>query len=143
MDDSKFKAAIDSQHRLAVRTAEALRKVVLIDTKRSKKTELDDFPTGQIDPQMQLLLIARDEYLGAEDPGARLGFYKSMRDVYQALDARTMKVLEVVMKERHHRDKLELLARSANANEPTEAEVLAAISGDDSPAEPETGTDAP
>ena len=126
----EFQTAIASRHRQSLRTSEALRKVVLVDTKGGRRTELDDFPKGQIDPQMQLLLIARNEFLAAEDPTTKLGFYKSMREVYLAMDKRIMDTMQMVMAERHHNDKLELLAKSANSNEPSQAEIDAAIKGD-------------
>lgn len=123
----RFEVAIDSRYRSSMKTAEALRKVVLIATAKERQTELEDFAKGQVDPQMQLLLIARNEFLNAEDPTTKLGFYKSMRDVYGAMSKCTMDVMEMAMKERHHRDRLELLAKAANANEPTAAEVEAAM----------------
>lgn len=126
-----FQAAIASRHRASLKTSEALRKVVLITTKADKQTELDDFPKGQIDPQMQLLLIARDEFQNAEDPTTKLGFYKSMREVYLSMDKRIMDTMQMVMTERHHNDKLEILAKAANASEPTQAEVDAAIGAEE------------
>jgi 2-methylcitrate dehydratase PrpD len=128
---NRFELAIDARYRSSMKTAEALRKVILLDTKEYRRTELGDFPKGQVDPQMQLLLIARNEFLTAEDPTTKLGFYKSMRDIHQTINKNTMEVMDMAMKERHHRDKLELLAKAANANEPTAAEVEAAMGGDE------------
>jgi len=121
---------INTQHRLALKTANAIRKVVLIPTAQEQQTELDDFHAGQIDPQMQLLLIARNEFVSAEDPTAKLGFYKAMRDVFQSMDTRTKEIMELAMRERHHKDKLELLARAKGVLEPTEAEIESAIASE-------------
>ena len=124
-----FETALVDQHKMAIRTADALRKIVLIPTQGEQQTELDDFKQGQVDPQIQLVLIARNEYLQCENPVARLGFYKTMKDVFQDVDNRTMRVLDMAMKERHHREKLELAATKLNA-EPTDAELDAMIESD-------------
>ena len=125
----KFEQAVENQHMLAVRTAEEMKKLVLVGTKGSRMTELDDFAKGQVDPQLQLVLIARDNFLAAEDPTSKLGFYKAMRDVFLNVDTKTMQVLEIAMKERHHREKLEALERKAGMAEPSDDEVDAALEG--------------
>ena len=43
----KFEQAVENQHMLAVRTAEEMKKLVLVGTKGSRMTELDDFAKGQ------------------------------------------------------------------------------------------------
>lgn len=123
----KFEQAVTAQHTMAVRTAEALRKVVLLSSVNEAKTELADFAKGQVDPQMQLVLIARDNFLEAEDSIGKLGFYKAMRDVFQHVDAKTMQVLDMAMKERHHREKLEALLRKTGGDEHTDEEVDEAL----------------
>ena len=74
-------------------------------------------------------MIARDNFLAAEDPTSKLGFYKAMRDVFLNVDTKTMQVLEIAMKERHHREKLEALERKAGMAEPSDDEVDAALEG--------------
>jgi hypothetical protein len=123
----KFEDGVSSQQMLALRTAEALRKVVLLDNGSEKKTELAEFTKGQVDPQLQLVLIARDHFLEADDSVGKLGFFKAMRDVYLNVDQKTMAFLDMVMRERHHREKLEAFERKSGLAEPSDAEVDAAI----------------
>lgn len=128
---NRFEQAVEAQHTCAARTAEELRKVILLDGKNGqKRTEISDFSKGQVDPQLQLVLIARDEFLAAEDPNVKLGFFRAMRDGFIKVDEKTMQVLDVAMKERHHREKLELLAQKSGLTEPTDAEIDKAIEGD-------------
>jgi hypothetical protein len=130
---AKFEQAVTAQHTMAVRTAEALRKVVLVSTPNEVMTKLEDFAKGQVDPQLQLVLIARDNFLEAEDSVGKLGFYKAMRDVFQHVDAKTMEVLDMAMKERHHREKMAMMEKKGNMNEPSDEEVDAALDGKDAP----------
>lgn len=129
----KFEAAVQSQHMLAVRTSEALRKVVLFDTPGQKRTELAEFSKGEVDPQLQLVLMARDCFLEAEDTIGKLGFFKVTRDIFMNVDSKTMEVLDMAMKERHHREKMAMLEKKGNLNEPSDEEVDAALDGKDAP----------
>lgn len=125
----KFQKAVDAQHMMAVRTAEEMRKIVLVDTDHEKKTELSDYSTGSVDPQLQLVLIARDNFLETKNPNSKLGFYRAMRDVFVNVDSKTTAVLELAMKERHHREKLDAMERKAGMAEPTDAEIDALLEG--------------
>ena len=123
----KFEQAVTAQHTMAVRTAEALRKVVLLPTPHEAMTALADFKKGEVDPQMQLVLIARDHFLESEDSVGKLGFYKAMRDVFLNVDQKTMQVLDMAMKERHHREKMAMIEKKGNMAEPSDDEVNAAL----------------
>lgn len=123
----KFEAAVQSQHNCAVRTAEAIRKVVLLPSPSEAMTLLSDFSKGEVDPQLQLVLIARDHFLEAEDSIGKLGFYKAMRDVFLSVDEKNMKVLDMAMRERHHREKLEAMVKKNGGDDPSDEEVDAAL----------------
>lgn len=129
----RFEQEVAAQHATAVRTAEALRKIVLFDSPDCKRTEIADFKKGQIDPQVQLALMARDEFLAAEDGNTRLGFFKATRDLFLNVDAKTLEVLKIAMGERHHREKLAAQERRDNLAEPTDAEIEEALKGQDAP----------
>lgn len=123
----KFQQAVESQHTLAVRTAEAMRKVELVPGKDGKKTEVTDFAKGQVDPQMQMLLIARDGYVSAEEEHAKLGYLRLMRELLVGADAKVQSVLKMAMEERHHQEKLAAMREKANLQEPSDAEIDAAL----------------
>lgn len=124
---AKFEQAVTAQHTMAVRTAEALRKVVLFDTEGQVRTNLSDFAKGQVDPQLQLVLMARDCFLEAEDTIGKLGFFKVTRDIFMNVDSKTMEVLDMAMKERHHREKMAMMEKKGNMSEPSDEEVDAAL----------------
>lgn len=130
---AKFEQAVTAQHTMAVRTAEALRKVVLFDTEGQARTNLSDFAKGQVDPQLQLVLMARDCFLEAEDTIGKLGFFKVTRDIFMNVDSKTMEVLDMAMKERHHREKMAMMEKKGNMSEPSDEEVDAALDGKDAP----------
>ena len=121
----KFQQAVDQQHANAVRTSVALQKVVLLPRGDEQETRLTDFAKGQVDPQMQLMLIARDHFQAAEDDASKLGFFKAMRDVFLSVDDKTMKIMDMAMRERHHQEKLAVLREKLGSNEPTDAQLEA------------------
>lgn len=123
----KFEQVVDGEHMLAARTAEAFKGLVLLDSEKCRKTELADFAKGQVDPQVQLILIARDEFLAAEDAVGKLGFFRSMRDVLLSARESNLEWLKLAMQERHHREKLAMLEKKANRDEPSDEEVDAAL----------------
>lgn len=123
----KFHQALNSQEATATRTLEALRKLILFDSQEGRKTDLADLPRGKYDPQLQLMLMARDEFLRAEDSVSKLGFYKAMRDMHTAMEERCMKVLDMAMRERHHQEKMAAIERKNNSAEPTDAEIDEAL----------------
>ena len=129
----KFEQAVEAEHMLAVRTSEAMKKLVLVDTLKARKTELNDYAQGQVDPQLQLILIARDEFLAAEDAVGKLGFYRSMRDVMLSARENNLKWLTLAMQERHHREKIALMEQKLGSDEPSDAEVDAAMKDGDAP----------
>lgn len=126
----KFEQVLLARQGQDIRTADAMRTIVLLPGPDGKKTELADFPPGKVDPQIQLVLIARDEYMAAEDSIGKLGFFKAMRDVYQMVDSKIPAAMKMVMEERHHREKLEALERKAGLDEPDDEEVDATIKED-------------
>lgn len=123
----KFQQALNSQEITASRTLEALRKLILFDSPEGRKTELADLPRGKYDPQLQLMLMARDEFIRSDDSVSKLGFYKAMRDMHTAMEERCMKVLDMAMRERHHQEKMAAIERKNNSAEPTDAEVDASL----------------
>ena len=121
----RFLKAIDSQHLLAIRTAEAMRKMVLTGP---EKTELSSFPAGQVDPQIQLVLIARDLMNDADDMNAKLAAFRSMRDVFLSVDSKVHEVLKMAMQEKHHQENLQVQRERIQASskqELTEEDVQA------------------
>ena len=44
----KFEQAVEAEHMLAVRTSEAMKKLVLVDTLKARKTELNDFANTNV-----------------------------------------------------------------------------------------------
>lgn len=123
----KFEQEVTSQHMQACRTAAEIRKVVLFDTPGQKRTELADYSKGEVDPQLQLVLMARDCFLAAEDTIGKLGFFKTARDIFLNVDEKTMKILDMAMRERHHREKLEALLKKSGGDDPSDDEVNAAL----------------
>ena len=123
--EDQFLKALDEQHNLAVRTADALRKVVLSGAER---TRCEKYSAGRVDPYMQLLLMACQEYEGAEDANSKLGFFREMRSMYAAADTKVQAALEMAMKERHHRDKMMVL-EAKSGGEPTEDEIRKIAAG--------------
>ena len=120
---NKFQQSVDCQHTMAVRTSEKMRKMVLLPTESQRETRLSDFAKGEVDPLLQLVLIARDSFSAAEDDASRLGFFKAMKDVFLEADKKTMAVMDMAMKERHHQEKLNALREKAGLTEPTDAEL--------------------
>lgn len=108
-EQEQFIRAIDKQHRVAVRTATDLLDIRLQDMKGVKKSELSDYPHGKVDPQIQLLLIARDNFEKAEEPTERTVFFKEMRSVLQTVDDKCRAILDMMLKERHHQENLQLM----------------------------------
>lgn len=121
-DEDKARKAISNAHRMALRTAEALRKLVLFAPEGDVigKSEVTDFAPGQVDPAVILVLKARDSYLTEEKDYARLGFFKEMRTLYQEIrtqNAELVKAMAAAIErqrdreqaDRHHREKLEFL----------------------------------
>lgn len=129
----KFEQVVEGEHMLAARTADAFKKMVLLDSDKARKTELSDFAKGEVDPQIQLILIARDEFLAAEDGVGKLGFFRSMRDVLLTAREANLKWLTLAMQERHHREKMALLEQKMGNDEPSDAEIDAAIKDGDAP----------
>lgn len=129
----KLEQAISNQHMLTVRTLEAMKQLVLVDTPNARKTELADYAKGQVDPHLQLILIARDKFLEAdEDPVASLGFYKAMRDEILNAEEKNMKVVDMAMRQNHHREKMALLEQKMGNDEPSDAEIDAVMKGGES-----------
>jgi hypothetical protein len=121
-DEGKCRQTISNQHRMALRTAEALRKLVLFapDGCVIGKSEISDFPPGKVDPIVMLVLKARDSYLKEEKEFARLGFFKEMRALYQTAQERTAELVKSMtaamerqrdreQADRHHKEKLNYL----------------------------------
>jgi hypothetical protein len=77
--DDKAQKVIDDYDALTLRTADFIRKLVLFTTPTQMKTELAEMAQGQVDPRIQLILMARDEGLQAEESNVRLGYFKEMR----------------------------------------------------------------
>lgn len=120
--EDRFLKEIDQQHKLAIRTAEKLRKLLLMDTDSDRKTELKDFGKGTADPSLQILLMARDQLLEAEDANSKAVFMRLIRDVFEACDSKVMRVLDMAMKERHHQEVLKLKREMAEAASRSKAE---------------------
>ena len=120
--EDRFLKEIDQQHKLAIRTAEKLRKLLLMDTDSDRKTELKDFGKGTADPSLQILLMARDQLLEAEDANSKAVFMRLIRDVHEACDSKVMRVLDMAMKERHHQEVLKLKREMAEAASRSKAE---------------------
>ena len=104
---------IATQIGLTVRTAAALRKLVLAGANKTTKMPGE----GVVDPLVQLCLMARDEFEQSE-PGERAKFFKSMVEIYQAVDNKTQTQMRMLayglekdadrkQRDRHHRDKLD------------------------------------
>lgn len=132
-----FLKAINDQHRLAIRTAKALKDLVLLDTPHASKTELSDFKPGQVDPQVQLLLMARDMWVQSDDMKDKVACYRAMRDVFEGCDSKQTAVLELAMRERHHQEAMALKreeVEARNRKSMTEEELLA-IAGDEAEGE--------
>lgn len=130
----KLEQAISNQHMLTVRTLEAMKQLVLVDTPTARRTELADYAKGQVDPHLQLILIARDKFLQADDdPVASLGFYKAMRDEILNAEEKNMKVVDMAMRQNHHREKMALLEQKMGNDEPSDAEVDAALGEGNAP----------
>ena len=135
-DEEKARKTISNAHRLALRTAEALRKLVLFDPQPipgkvvtsahvMRKTEIGDFAEGQVDPAVIMVLKARDAFLSEEKDYARLGFFKEMRTLLQEVRAANADLVRAMTQaverqrdreqaERHHQDKIELLKEKGN-----------------------------
>lgn len=135
-DEEKARKTISNAHRLALRTAEALRKLVLFEPElvegeaptsahTVRKTEIGDFAQGQVDPAVIMVLKARDSYLSEEKDYARLGFFKEMRtllqevreanaDLVRSMTAAVERQRDREQAERHHKDKIELLREKGN-----------------------------
>lgn len=121
-DEAKARQTISNAHRMALRTAEALRKLVLFAPEGCVigKSEITDFPPGKVDPIVMLVLKARDSYLTEEKEFARLGFFKEMRALYQYAQERTAELVKSMtaaierqrdreQADRHHREKLDFM----------------------------------
>lgn len=126
-DEEKARKTISNQHRMALRTAEALRKLVLFapDGCVIGKSEITDYAPGQVDPIVILALSARDAYLKEEKDYARLGFFKEMRALYQCAKEDTFELVKAMaaaierqrdreQADRHHQDKINLLLEKGN-----------------------------
>ncbi len=127
-DEEKARKAISNHHRLTVRTSEALRKLVLFAEPECiiGKSEIRDYAQGQVDPAVQLVLKARDEFLNQNNKDfVRLGFFKEMRALLQEVKIQTAvavgsmhtaieKQRDREQSERHHQDKLEVLREKSN-----------------------------
>lgn len=122
---------IATQTNLAIRTAEAMRKLILAG---EGKTCAGDFSKGKVDPLIQLTLMARDEYEAAEGR-ERLGYFRAMQDLFMAADAKSQASLKNMaealerdadrrQRDRHHRDKMEL-ERLKRDGEPTDDQLKA------------------
>lgn len=120
--EDRFLKEIDQQHKLAIKTAEKLRKLLLMDTDHNRKTELKDFAKGDADPSLQILLMARDQLLEAEDANSKAVFMRLIRDVFEATDTKVMRVLDMAMKERHHQEALKLKREQIEASSRSKAE---------------------
>jgi hypothetical protein len=121
-DEDKARKTISNSHRMALRTAEALRKLVLFAPEGCVigKSEITDFAQGQVDPAVILVLTARDSYLKEEQPFARLGYFKEMRALLQEVRAQNSELVKGMtvaierqrdreQADRHHKEKLEFL----------------------------------
>lgn len=121
-DEQKARKTISNAHRMALRTAEALRRLVLFapDNCVIGKSEIADYAPGQVDPAVVLVLKARDAFLSEEKDYARLGFFKEMRALLQEVrnqNSELVKSMTVAIEkqrdreqaERHHQDKIALL----------------------------------
>lgn len=129
----RFTMAVSAQHGCAVKTADAIRRLVLFDYGDQKATELADIvkgAKGKIDPLLQLVLLARNDYRDAEDGQVRLGFFKAMKDLLVTADDKTMRILDMIMKERHHMQKLAVLDRKVNGDDEPEDAELEKIGGE-------------
>lgn len=79
--DGAAQVVIDDYDALTLRTADFIRKLVLFDGGADPKTELAKLPKGQVDPRIQLILMARDAGLIEEEANIRLGYFKEMRSL--------------------------------------------------------------
>lgn len=130
----RYQEAVNGLHKAAIKTADELRKLVLFDNGKIPKTELKDFPVGKCDPLVQLALEARNSYLEAKDDKDRqaaLGFFKAMKDMLVTSQDNSVKVLDMIQKERHHQQKIGLLERKMEGgSEPSDASLIAMSEGE-------------
>lgn len=122
-DAEKARRAISDQHRMALRTQSALRKLVLFERAQNDvigKSEIADYAPGQVDPAVLLILSARDRYLTEENEFVRVQYFREVRNLYESAKADCNELVksmtlalerqeERAQAERHHKDKMELL----------------------------------
>jgi hypothetical protein len=126
-DEEKCRKTISNQHRTALRTAEALRRLVLFAPENDVigKSEVTDFKAGQVDPQVILALKARDAFLTEANDNVRLGYFREMRSLYQSAKEDCVELVKSMTQvlerqaerdqaERHHQDKMAILKEKGN-----------------------------
>lgn len=120
-DAEKARKSISDQHRLALRTQAALRKLVLFQSDPLiGKSEITDYAPGQVDPIVLLILSARDRYLAEENEFVRVQYFREVRQLYEQARKdcnELVKNMQLALErqeeraqtERHHQDKMDLL----------------------------------
>jgi hypothetical protein len=125
----RARSEIATQTNLAIRTAEAMRKLVLVG---ENKTQVATLPAGKVDPMIQLVLLARDEYEQSEGKD-RLGYFRAMIDLFTVADQKSTTSLKGMadalerdadrkQREKHHREKLEF-EREKRDGEPSDDQL--------------------
>lgn len=129
-DPDRVRQAISEAHELTMRTARELKTLVLVGP---DCTQVEKLSPGKADPLLQLTLLARDQWMQAQDENIKLGYFREMRAIFTNVDEKTAaaitelsrnleKQAEMSQRDRHHGEKLELMRLKAG-NEPTDAEL--------------------
>lgn len=128
----KLRRALQFRLKATEATAKSLRRLQLFDSDEIRATRLSELakPKGRwkaVDPALQLMLMARDEFLAAQDdPKIRLGYFKLMQDNYASTLKRNgdelLNLISVAQRQAHHQDEMEI-RKSAKGDEPSDEEL--------------------
>lgn len=119
-------------------TAKSLRRLQLFDDEVSgiNATKLSELvkPKGRwkaVDPMLQIMLQARDEFLDCEDARTRLGYFKCMQEIYSQTLKRNgdelLNLVSLAQRHRHHEDEMKVKANAKGGEEPSDDELAEMI----------------
>ena len=132
--DNLLRRSLRARLKKAEGTAKRLRRLQLFDSDEIRATRLSELTTAKkgrwetIDPVLQIVLTARDEFQKADDPKVRLGYFKAMQELYLAIDKRNgeelLQLVGLAQRQSHHQDEMEV-KRLKSGEEPSDAELEA------------------